>query len=237
MKGRIDGRDWYLGNPGLFRDMGVDLADMDENISQLQSEGKTVVLLGNDQQIIGLIAMQDTLRENVTDVIRSFHDMGIRTVMLTGDNPLAAERVAGQLGIDDVRAGLKPDDKVFAVQELLKEGPVLKVGDGVNDAPALATATCGVAMGAAGTDAAIEAADVALMADDLAKLEEAILLGHKARRVGRQNIVFALIVLGILIPAGVGGFISVAVTVLVHEVSELLAVANGLRAGRLADAV
>ncbi|NOY87310.1 MAG: cation-translocating P-type ATPase [Deltaproteobacteria bacterium] len=237
VQGRIDGQGWYLGNPGLFQDMGVDLGDLDEKIGRLQSEGKTVVVLGNDQQIIGLIAMQDALRENVTDVIRSFHAMGIRTVMLTGDNPLAAKRVAGHLGIDDVRAGLKPGDKVFAVQELLREGPVLMVGDGVNDAPALATATCGVAMGAAGTDAAIEAADVALMADDLAKLEEAILLGHKARRVGRQNIIFALIILGILIPAGVGGIISVAMAVLVHEVSELLAVANGLRAGSLPDAV
>ncbi len=234
VKGRIDGQNWYLGNPGLFQDMGVDLGDVDEKIGRLQSEGKTVVVLGNDQQIIGLIAMQDTLRENVGGVIQGLHAMGIHTVMLTGDNLLAARRVAEQLGIDDVRAGLKPDDKVFAVQELLKDGSVLMVGDGVNDAPALAAATCGVAMGAAGTDAAIEAADVALMADDLAKLEEAIQIGHKARRVGRQNIVFALIILGILIPAGVGGFISVAMAVLVHEVSELLAVANGLRAGSLA---
>ena len=237
VQGRIDGQDWYLGNPGLFKDMGVELKDIDEKTDQLQSEGKTVVVLGSEQKIIGLIAIQDTLRENIGGLIQRFHDMGIRSVMLTGDNQRAAARVAEQLGIDDVRAGLKPDDKVTAVEELLKDGPVLMVGDGVNDAPALATATCGVAMGAAGTDAAIEAADIALMADDMAKLEEAILLGRKARRVARQNIVFALIVLATLIPTGVGGFISVAVAVLVHEVSELLAVANGLRAGRLDDAV
>jgi Cd2+/Zn2+-exporting ATPase len=159
--------------------------------------------------------------------------MGIRTVMLTGDNAATARRIAVQLGIDDVRANLKPDDKVSAVQELLRDGPVLMVGDGVNDAPALAAATCGVAMGAAGTDAAIEAADIALMADDLAKLLEALRLGRKARRVSLENIVFAILVLAILIPAGVSGLITITLAVLVHEGSELLAVANGLRAGRV----
>lgn len=160
--------------------------------------------------------------------------MGIKTVMLTGDNLHTAKRIASDLGIDDVRASLKPDDKLSAIKELMKDAPTLMVGDGINDAPALAQATCGVAMGAAGTDAAIEAADIALMADDLGKLVEAIEIGHKARKVSRQNIVFALIVLAILIPAGVGGFITVAMAVLVHEASELLAVANGLRAGSLA---
>jgi len=151
--------------------------------------------------------------------------------MLTGDNPRTAQRVARELGIDDVRAGLKPEDKVTAIKQLAGENPVLMVGDGVNDAPALAQATCGMAMGAAGSDAAIEAADIALMGDDLAKLKEAMLLGKKARKVSRQNIVFALIVLAVLIPAGVSGLISITVAVVVHEASELLAVANGLRSG------
>ena len=232
-KAVIDGSTWYIGNPKLFAGLGKNLSDLTERINALQSEGKTVMLVGSDNEMAGLIAVQDTLRDEAPAVIRRLHDMGIRTVMLTGDNPRTAQRVADQLGIDDVRAGLKPDDKMGAIRELLKQGEVLMVGDGVNDAPALATATCGVAMGAAGTDAAIEAADIALMADDLNKLEEALALGKKARRVSVQNIVFAIIVLAILIPAGVSGLISITMTVVAHEASELLAVANGLRAGRV----
>jgi Cd2+/Zn2+-exporting ATPase len=232
VKGTIDSDTWYLGNPKLFLTMGIELGEHEVTIDKLQSEGKTVVLLGNNQQITGIIAIQDTIRENAIEVIKRLHTLGIRTVMLTGDNQRTAHRIASELGIDDVRAGLKPEDKVAAVQDLMKDGSTLMVGDGVNDAPALATATCGMAMGAAGSDAAIEAADIALMADDLSKIEEAMQIGQKARYVSKQNILFSIIVLAILIPAGVGGFITIAVAVLVHEASELMAVANGLRAGR-----
>ncbi len=229
----IDGIQWFLGKPALFMQAGNNLSEAHRNqISELESQGKTVVLLGTKKHIVGLIALQDVVREGAQKVISNLHKMGIKTVMLTGDNPLTAERIARQTGIDDVRAGLNPEDKVNAITQLLEQGHVLMVGDGVNDAPALAAASCGVAMGAAGTDAAIEAADIALMADDLAKLEEAILLGRKARRVSRQNIVFAIIILLVLIPVGVSGVISIAMAVLVHESSELLAVVNGLRAGK-----
>ncbi len=228
-----DGETWYLGKPALFAQQGLDLAPWQATIDRWQGEGKTVVLVGTAQRLHGILALQDTLRENAPAVIAALHAMGIRTVMLTGDNEATARRIAAQLGIDDVRAGLKPDDKVAAIRELQRERPVLMVGDGVNDAPALAAATCGMAMGAAGTDAAIEAADIALMADDLGKLIEALHLGRKARRVSLQNIVFAIAVLVILIPAGVLGLITITTAVIVHETSELLAVANGLRAGRL----
>ncbi|VAW77410.1 Lead, cadmium, zinc and mercury transporting ATPase; Copper-translocating P-type ATPase, partial [hydrothermal vent metagenome] len=228
----IDGVIQYVGKPALFRDMGLPLDAFEARLNDLQAAGKTVVLVGTKTQVQGMIALQDTLRDGVKAVITRLHAMHIHTVMLTGDNRRTAERVASQLGIDDVRADLKPEDKVDAVSALLADGPVLMVGDGVNDAPALAAATCGVAMGAAGTDAAIEAADIALMADDIGKLEEAMRLGRKARKVSLQNIVFAILVLVVLIPAGVGGFISIAAAVLVHETSELLAVANGLRAAR-----
>ena len=236
-RAEVGGETWTVGSPALFRERGqtsgtVERAVFESRVLALQQAGKTVVLAGDEERVHGLIALQDTLRPDAARLIGTLQGMGIRTVMLTGDNPGTAERVAAELGIDDVRAGLKPEDKVAAVQALARSGPVLMVGDGVNDAPALAAATCGVAMGAAGTDAAIEAADIALMADDLAKLEEALRLGRKARRVSQQNIVFSLIVLAVLIPAGVAGYISIALAVLAHEASELLAVANGLRAGR-----
>jgi len=224
---------WFVGKPALFEQMGVDLSRLLEPARRLEGEGKTVIVVGTEQTALGLLALQDTLRENVREVIAGLHRLGIRTVMLTGDNEGTARRIAAQAGIDDVRAGLKPEDKVAAVEALMREGPVLMVGDGVNDAPALAAATCGMAMGAAGTDAAIEAADIALMADDLGKLEEAMRLGRKARRVSMQNILFSIAVLAVLIPTGVGGVISIATAVFAHEASELLAVANGLRAGRL----
>ncbi|HEC26436.1 MAG TPA: cation-translocating P-type ATPase [Gammaproteobacteria bacterium] len=224
---------WYLGKPDLFLEMGQDISQFEDQISTLQNEGKTVVLVGSETELQGLIAMQDILRDNVPQVIQSLHKQGIRTVMLTGDNAGTAQRIAEQVGVDDVRADLKPEDKVDAIKKLLTQGNVLMIGDGVNDAPALATATCGVAMGAAGTDAAIESADVVLMADDLNKLVEVMQLGRKARKVSRQNIVFSITVLALLIPLGVTGMISIAFTVLAHEASELLAVANGLRAGKV----
>ncbi len=231
--GTINNETWYLGSPNFFRELGSNLENLEETIYSLQKQGKTVVLVGNEKNILGLIAMQDVLRENASQVIQRLHEMEIRTVMLTGDNQQTAQRVADELGIDEVHANLKPDDKVAEIEKLIKQSPTLMVGDGINDAPALALATCGVAMGAAGTDAAIEAADIALMADDLAKLEEAMLIGRKARKVSLQNIIFSLIVLTILIPAGVGGFLPVAMVVMIHEASELLAVANGLRCGKL----
>ncbi len=227
-----DGETWYLGKPALFEGLGLDLGPWQKRIEHWQQTGNTVVLIGTATRLHGLLALQDRVREQAAPLIARLHALGIRTVMLTGDNPATARRIAAQLGISEVRAGLKPEQKVAAVRELQGQGPVLMVGDGVNDAPALAAATCGMAMGAAGSDAAIEAADIALMADDLGKLEQAILLGRQARRVSRQNIVFSLLVLAVLIPAGVSGAISITVAVLAHEASELLAVANGLRAGR-----
>jgi Cd2+/Zn2+-exporting ATPase len=143
---------------------------------------------------------------------------------------VTAKAIAQQLGIDEVRAGLKPEEKLSAIKELEeKYGPVAMVGDGINDAPALAQATLGIAMGAAGTDAAIEAADVALMSDDLTKISDALRLGKKARRISIQNIIFSICILAVLIPAALAGMMSVAAAVFFHESSEILAVGNGLR--------
>ena len=233
-KGLVQGQAWYVGNPKLFEGQGADLSAVQTQVARLQEEGKTVVLIGNTTGIRGLLALQDRIRAEAKQVIAALHALGLRTVMLTGDNARTAQAFARMLGIDDVRAELKPDDKVRAVGQLeCEHGAVLMVGDGVNDAPALAAATCGMAMGVAGSDAAIEAADIALMADDLRKVEEALRLGRKARRVSLQNIVFSIAILAAMIPLAVVGILGVAVTVLVHETSELLAVANGLRAARV----
>ena len=153
--------------------------------------------------------------------------------MLTGDNHRTAEAIAGHLGIDEVLAELKPDEKVAAVEQLRERyGSVAMVGDGINDAPALATADLGMAMGTGGSDAAIEAADVALMADDITKVAEALRLGRRATRISRQNLFFSVLLLAVLIPSAVAGLLTVVVAVTVHEVAELLAVGNGVRAAR-----
>lgn len=229
----IGDQSWYVGSPDLFQQLGVDLSTIEDHVRALQADGKTVVLIGNQQTLRGLVVLQDRIREGMHEVITSLHAMGVRVVMLTGDNARTANSVVQALGIDSYLADLKPEDKVRAVNDLeARYGAVLMVGDGINDAPALAAASCGVAMGAAGTDAAIEAADVVLMADDLSKVGEALRLGTKARRIGTENIAFSITLLAVLIPLAVGGFLSVALAVLLHEVSELIAVVNGLRVAR-----
>jgi Cd2+/Zn2+-exporting ATPase len=228
-KAVFQGMTWYVGSPSLFTDLGIMNGLVSPHVEQLQAQGKTVVLVGNSTAIYGLLALQDQVRAGVRETIAGLRNAGVHVVMLTGDNERTALAVARALGIDDVRAELKPQDKVRAVKDLeARYGAVLMVGDGINDAPALAAATCGVAMGAAGSDAAIEAADVALMAEDLAKVGEALHLGQRVRHISRQNIAFSIAVLVVLIPAALMGVLSVAAAVFTHEVSELLAVANGL---------
>jgi len=229
-KVRIGETDWYVGKLDLFKTLGARLEQVESTVERFHAQGKTVVLVGNDQSVCGLLTLQDRIRPGMREIIRELHTMGVRVAMLTGDHPRAAEAVARELDIDDVRANLSPEEKVQTVKELERRfGAVLMVGDGVNDAPALAAATCGMAMGAIGSDAAIEAADVALMSEDLGKVAHALRLGRRVRRISRQNIVFSLILLAILIPSALLGMLSVAAAVFIHEVSELLAVANGLR--------
>jgi len=153
--------------------------------------------------------------------------------MLTGDNPRTAAAVAAQVGVDDFQAGLKPEDKSRIIGELTATyGHVAMVGDGVNDAPALAAASVGIAMGTAGSDVALETADVALMGDDLAKLVDALELGRRTRRIVRQNIVLGLAILVVLVPGALIGLFSLPVAVLAHELSELFVITNGMRAAR-----
>lgn len=235
-KAEVDGRTVHVGSPALFRDLaGAPTAGAvgDEEVERLQAEGKTVVLVGSEEAIDGLLALRDEPRAEAKRAIEGLQGMGYKVVMLTGDNERTANAIAGELGIDDVRADLRPEDKVKAVNELERQyGAVMMVGDGINDAPALATATVGMALGTAGTDAAIEAADVALMGDELGKAAYALKLAKRSRGISVQNIVFSILILAALIPAAVLGLVGIAAAVFAHEASELLAVANGLRAAR-----
>ncbi|WP_080506118.1 cation-translocating P-type ATPase [Halorubrum sp. BV1] len=259
----IDGETYYAGKPALFEELGFDLshahlradggavaevaheqceredcADLEDGaISRFENEGKTVVLVGTDTELIGIIAIADEVRPAAERAVARLHELGVaHVVMLTGDNEGTARAIAEQVGVDEYRAELLPDEKVDAVEALQAEyGDVAMVGDGINDAPALATAEVGIAMGAAGTDTAIETADIALMGDDISKLPYLYGLSHTANGVIRQNIwsslgVKALLALGVPL-----GLVSVAVAVIVGDMGMSLGVTgNAMRLSRIA---
>jgi heavy metal translocating P-type ATPase len=229
---RYKGATVYAGKPEFFeKDLHADIQPMMETIKRLQGEGKTVVVMGEETRVWGLIAIRDNVRPNARDAIRALHATGVKkVVMLTGDNALAARVIANEVGIDEAFADLKPEDKVTKVRELTqKYGHVAMVGDGVNDAPALAEAAVGIAMGAAGTDVALETADVALMADDLEKLVYTLQLAKRNQKVVGQNIALSIIVTVALVIGAVTGSFSLPIAVIGHELSELFVIANGLR--------
>lgn len=230
-RGLVEGMECFVGNPRLFEGLGVPLGDVTPRIEALQRQGKTVVLVGTDQAVHGLIAIADPLRPEAAQAIADLKRAGIeRVVMLTGDNPLAAEAIARQVGVDEVFAELSPEDKTEKVAELdARYGKVMMIGDGVNDAPALAAAHVGVAMGAAGTDVALETADVALMSDNLARLPYLVSFGRRTWRVIRQNLALSAVVIGGLIAGAVGGYFTLPIAVLAHEISEFVVIASGLR--------
>jgi Zn2+/Cd2+-exporting ATPase len=217
-----------IGRPSLWADLPPAVAAL---VREQEQQGRTVVLLGDERSAWGIIAIADTVRPEAAAAVRRLKQIGIRrVVLLTGDNRHAAAAIGAALGVDEVRAELLPDEKVAAIKELqARYGPVAMVGDGVNDAPALATAALGVAMGAAGTDVALESADVLLMADDLSRLPNALDLAKRARRIVRQNLSFAFAVMTILMLLAIVGNIALPLGVVGHEGSTLLVVANGLR--------
>lgn len=228
---RVDGDTVMVGSPALFQDrLQIDITAWQEDIVRLQSEGKTVVVVGTKETLWGLIAIRDTVRNNARQAIAELHQMGYRVVMLTGDNERAAQAIAREVGVDEFYADLKPEDKVAQVQTLTRRhGHVAMVGDGVNDAPALAEASVGVAMGAAGTDVALETADVALMADDLSKLVYALNLARRTQSVVNQNLALSTLVIGALVVGAIAGVFSLPVAVLGHEISEFVVIGSGLR--------
>ncbi len=229
---RRNGITLYAGSPDLFHSrLGVSLDSARDDVNRLQAEGKTVVVVGDERAPWGLIALRDNLRPNARSAIEALHAAGVEKVaMLTGDNERTARAIAGELGIDEVYAELKPEDKVAKVRELSQRyGHVAMVGDGVNDAPALAEATVGVAMGAAGTDVALETADVALMADDLEKLAYGLRLARRNQSVVNQNLALAALVIGALVAGAVAGAFTLPIAVLGHEISEFVVIGSGLR--------
>ncbi len=228
---RLDGATVYIGSPDLFQSrLGVAVDAVREEIERLQGEGKTVVLVGDERGPWGLVAIRDTIRPNARQAIAALHELGVKVAMLTGDNARTAHAIAREVGIDEVYADLKPEDKVAKVRELAQQhGHVAMVGDGVNDAPALAEATVGVAMGAAGTDVALETADVALMADDLEKLVYALRLARRTQGVVNQNLALSAAVIGALVVGAIAGVFTLPIAVLGHEISEFVVIGSGLR--------
>jgi Cd2+/Zn2+-exporting ATPase len=225
-----------IGRPTLFKQL---TPDVQIEIEAQERQGRTVVVLGQGEQAWGLIAIADTVRSEAAAAVARLKQTGVeRVVLLTGDNHNVAEVLGTALGVDEIRAELLPHQKVEAIKELQQRyGPVAMVGDGVNDAPALVTAALGVAMGAAGTDVALESADVLLMADDLARLPRALRLARRARVVVRQNLAFAFGVMATLMLLSILGSVPLPLGVVGHEGSTLLVVANGLRllVGRWGD--
>lgn len=237
VRAKLNGQVYYVGKPALFESfLSPDQLKLGEvQINRLQEEGKTAVLVGNETELWGIIALADRPRPGAREAIQRIRELGLAPVMLTGDNERTARAIAQELGIADFRAELLPEEKVEEIKRLIgKYGTVAMVGDGVNDAPALAMATVGIAMGAAGTDAALETADIALMADDLAKLSYLIKLSRKARLVIRQNI-WAAISIKFSLGAGVfPGLVTLALAVLIGDMGATLGVTgNALRLARV----
>jgi Cd2+/Zn2+-exporting ATPase len=230
-KGTVQGVLYYIGNPRLFNELGIDLEQIKHNVDTLQRQGKTAMILGTGDKIMGIIAVADEVRDLSKAAIVRLKKAGIEhTIMLTGDNTATAEAIAQKIGVDDFRAELLPEDKVKAVKELqAKYGKIAMVGDGINDAPALATANVGIAMGVAGTDAALETADIALMSDDLTKLPFTIRLSRATLGVIKQNIAFSLIIKAISLLLIFPGWLTLIVAILADVVAAALVTLNGVR--------
>ena len=233
-RGQVNGSEVMIGSPAHIRRRGIDLDGLAATVPRLQAAGRTAVVVAVDGKVWGVLGIADVVRPQARAAMAQLREVGLeRLVMLTGDNPTTAQTIAAEVGIDEVRAELTPQDKVRIVSELAATyGHVAMVGDGVNDAPALAAASVGIAMGTAGSDVALETADVALMADDLTKLTEALRIGRRTRKIVRQNVALGLLILAVLVPGALVGAFSLPIAVLAHEVSELFVIGNGLRLAR-----
>ncbi|WP_409284670.1 heavy metal translocating P-type ATPase [Pseudomonas protegens] len=233
VRGEINGQLYHLGNHRLVEELGLCSPALEEKLFALEQQGKTVVLLLDSNGPLALFAVADTVKESSREAIQQLHELGIKTLMLTGDNPHTAQAIAAQVGIDQARGDLLPTDKLQAIEALYAQGHrVGMVGDGINDAPALARAEIGFAMAAAGTDTAIETADVALMDDDLRKIPAFIRLSRQTSVVLKQNIALALVIKAIFLGVTFAGLATMWMAVFADMGVSLLVVFNGLRLPR-----
>ncbi len=229
--GMINDRPFWLGSHRYLEQRGQETPEVHEQLELMQQAGRTVVVVGNDEHVCGFITLADAIREETRDAIRQLHEAGIEhLVMLTGDNEGTAKAIAKEAGIDEIYAELLPEGKVAAVEQLVEKYEyVAMIGDGVNDAPALARASLGLAMGAAGSDAAIETADIAPMSDDLSKLPWLIHHSRRTLKIIRQNIAFSLALKSLFVILTFAGYASLWAAIAADMGASLLVIANGLR--------
>ena len=225
----INGKAYSLGNHRLVHELNRCSPDLEVRLDGLERQGKTVIMLIDDQQVLALFAVADTVKDSSRIAIAELHQLGVKTVMLTGDNPHTAEAIAQQVGIDQAHGNQLPADKLKAIEDLGTQGTVGMVGDGINDAPALARADIGFAMGAMGTDTAIETADVALMDDNLLKVPTFIKLSHATHALLVQNIAIALGIKAVFLVLTLIGLSTMWMAVFADMGASLLVVGNGLR--------
>ncbi|MGL4860687.1 MAG: heavy metal translocating P-type ATPase [Enterobacteriaceae bacterium] len=229
VKGMIAGREFFLGNHRMVEELNACSPALEIRIEALERQGKTVVLLVSDAQVLALFAVADTVKESSRAAIADLHTLGIKTMMLTGDNSHTAQAIATQVGIDEARGNQLPEDKLQAIETIGQGAVIGMVGDGINDAPALARANIGFAMGAMGTDTAIETADVALMDDDLRKIPEFVRLSRSTHGILVQNITLALAIKAIFLALTLSGAGTMWMAVFADVGASLLVIANGLR--------
>ncbi len=230
IRGRIGGNDYYLGNGRMLAELGIADSAAEEEMARLEAAGQSAVALCTSARALAVLGVADTIRPSSVQAVARLHRLGVRTIMLSGDNLVATSAIARQVGIDNARGALLPEEKMAAVDaEVASHGVVGMVGDGINDAPALARASIGFAMGAAGTDTAIETADVALLEDDLRKLPEFIVLSRYTTAVLRQNIGAALLIKAVFLVLAVGGWATLWMAVFADVGASLLVIFNGLR--------
>lgn len=230
VKAKLNGNECFVGNVRFLQENAILPENIGEQVAELEDEGKTVILVGRQGKLLGLLAIADEVRPGAKETVEVIREAGLKTIMLTGDNERCAKAIAAQVGVDEYFAQLLPDDKVKVVKQLKERyGSVAMVGDGVNDAPAMAVSNVGIAMGAAGTDVAIEAGDIVLMSDDLSKINFVRELSRKTVSNVKQNISVSLVNIAFMVAAALLGYLGLVTGLLLNEISALVVIGNALR--------